>query len=99
MGWKSPGSTRERMYGNSQTRIFRYTCDIVQSRFSGIVPGPGSDNFSGYCGNTGSESDMPFDTSTGTGPGAECISKLWISTSMRNFGALAMLLFLHAADK
>src|SRR5271166_3897230 len=60
IGWNSPGITRDRMYGNSHPRIARRTKDAVQSRFSGGESGPGSDSFSGYCGNTGSGSVRPF---------------------------------------
>lgn len=47
----------------------------------------------GKAGNTGSGNFMPFAAGTATGPGAECMSKLWLSTSMRNFGAVATVLF------
>src|SRR5215831_15160350 len=84
------------MYGKSQPRIVRYTCDMVQSRLAGATSGPGSFSFSGYCGNTGSGSVRPFGFGTRTGPGFELIRRLWMSTSMRNFGAVAMLALLHA---
>src|SRR6266576_672207 len=95
IGWKSPGSTRDRTYGKSQPRILRYTSGHFQSRLSGIVSGPGSDCFSGYCGKIGSGRVIPLGTGGFTSAGAECIRRLWMSTSMRNFGAVAMLIFLH----
>src|SRR4029077_15357529 len=68
---------------------------MVQSRFSGAMAGPGSDSFSGYWGNTGSGKVRPLGGGTRTGPGAEFISKLWMSTSMRNFGTVAILSLLE----
>src|SRR5260370_33698304 len=77
IGWKSPGSTRDRTYGKSQPRILRYTSGHFQSRLSGIVSGPGSDSFSGCRGKIGSGRVIPLGTGNLAGSAEDCIRRLW----------------------
>src|SRR5215472_11152287 len=67
---------------------------MVQLRFSGMAAGPGSRSFSGYCGNTGEGNFAPLGAGTFTGAVAVFMRRLCISTSIRNFGAVAMRVIL-----
>src|SRR5215471_10384773 len=84
IGWNSPGITRDRIYGTSQPRALRAISAADQCRFAGVVSGPGSASFSGYCGNTASGRVAPFGCGGAGGWAEERSNRSLTVTSTRN---------------